>query len=685
MTRWLLLILSAGALAAQTTVTVPTGCQVITSLTNAISFTPCTATPPAANPCLQAATGLPPMTTGPLPALPVGCNVPAYPKPTIAPVVVTTLASLQAAVNAAPCGGWIQASGGALGAGNFALSNNCPASNPILIENQNIRAACAAGSPAPCGTAAFPIGAPLFPASTTPAQALAGTSWVPTLAGNTTGSTVTFSDNAAGIFLAGFEITLAVGSPSNIYRPIVGMGEATTSIAALPHNIWLWQDLVHPAPCTADSLTAPCSYSGRGIDANLVTGGVYYVRVWGIVAPGQDTQAVLVNNSPGPVDVIGSYLEATGENLGLNTSCTLIAPGLSNPPPGTTQGSTGWLPGDLGIPTCPVPSNITANGNHFHKQTSWASLPAGCNPALSQCYDVKLSFECKYCSTVLLDSNYYDTTIPGGQSSFIALNCWATGLYVCQDVTVSNSVVAYGVQTANSLVGIGYFAGNGQPVSCLTCGYTGPAVNQTALRVLVRNVLAVAVSGAFFQIQNSNGVRLDHVTSINGSGFTTILNALDFSDGQPSTDLNFQITNTLFFGSPFNDAGGPVAITLLPSPVLGADYAVGDYWSYPNIWNVAYTPPYPVGFQSLSSPQISVAGNPPLTCRNNNSITQGCWSPDWALVGMMDFIGASLGTDLTGAALASTSALKGKGTDGVSDPGANVPMVVADTAYARSI
>ena len=136
----------------------------------------------------------------------------------------------------------------------------------------------------------------------------------------------------------------------------------------------------------------------------------------------------------------------------------------------------------------------------------------------------------------------------------------------------------------------------------------------------------------------------------------TNYNALNFSDAQPNTDLTFQYTNNFIFGSAFNDGGGGgVTLAALPSPILGGDVLVGDYWGYPNIWGVVYAPVYPAGVTSLSSSAVSVAGTPPLTCQNENSILPTCWPLDWALVGFTDFTGGSAGTDLPGLALAVTS------------------------------
>ena len=80
--------------------------------------------------------------------------------------------------------------------------------------------------------------------------------------------------------------------------------------------------------------------------------------------------------------------------------------------------------------------------------------------------------------------------------------------------------------------------------------------------------------------------------------------------------------------------------------------------------------------QSLSSSAVSVPGNPPVTCKNNNNVMLTCWALDWALVDFVDFTDGNAGTDLSGLALASTSPYHNAGTDGA-DIGANIAAVAA--------
>ncbi|MGA2737700.1 MAG: Ig-like domain-containing protein [Bryobacteraceae bacterium] len=646
------------------------------------SFSVVSAGPPPIIPalCQQSATGLPPLPPSvTLPALPQSCTVPAYPAPRGAPVVVNTAAALQNALTTAQCGQWIQVQAGVTYQGGFVVPGlACPADSPVLVENSAINAtvACTPTSGPPCSSATVGQTIPVLPQWTVASQALAGTSYVPTLESTDTNSPLFISDGAANWYFSGIEVTL---SPTATFiYPIVAMGENTTTVAALPQNITFDRILVHPAPCPADSVASRCNYVARGIDLNAVNGAVMFSSVWGIVSAGQDTQAINVNNSTGPGLIAGNYLEATGENLMFNTECTIATAGT---------GASGFENGDIGITTCPAPSDFTVRLNHFHKLMAWQTLPAGCNPSLSQCYDVKNQSEVKHGQRILYDSNVFDTTYAGAQAEFLISNCFYPGLYICQDLTYTNNLFEHGPQ-------VGAVAGNGAPVTSPNCGGSGqPACTiQTGQRFLFQNNVAVDIngdtyggttcvpstgancaSGLSFQVQNTNGFIMDHNTIVNAPSLYQ--NGLNFTDAQPSTDLNLQLTNNFQFGSPFNDGGSPGgAIAMLPTPTFGGQVFVGDYWQYPNVWDVIYTPLYPAGITSLSANSTPVSGQP--NCQNNNYPLAQCWPLDWALVGFVDFAGGNAATDLPGLALGPASPYLAAGTDGL-DIGANVAAVLA--------
>jgi|ERR1017187_1022364 hypothetical protein len=598
---------------------------------------------PAPTLCVAAPTGLPAL-LGAAPALPRFCKLPEYPS-SASTVTVNTAAEFQEALTGAKCGQLIHMQTGVTYAGNFTVPGlACPATAPVLVANSHIGA---------------------LRQWTVPSRSLAGGAAVPTIIGkqNATAA-LNISDGAANWYFAGIEITedpTAVG----VY-PIVSIGDNTSSIAALPHDITFDRCLVHPSSSTTNFVRG-------GIDLNVVGGAVIYSAIWGIVNNGQDTQAILAQNTPGPLLIAGNDLEATGENIMLATNCGANAGSTARD--GMPMGSQGWQPGNGGIPTCPVPSDVTVRLNHFRKQLVWQS----------QSMDVKNLFEIKHGQRVLLDSNILDTSYSGGQAEAIIMNCFYQGIYVCQDFTVTNNLIEH-------VPAVGSISGNGEPTVSTTCGAPGQSACtiQTGQRVLFRNNLAVDVNGngsqgsfgpgvgyggtgESFQLQYTGNFVADHNTILNEP--PSYLNGLSFVDQPPSTNVHFQYTNNLIYASP--TAGGMTpgqTIAALPAPVLGGDVFVGDYWPNINTWGGIGSPPYPPGILTAASTAAPVAGQP--ACNIANKPIAQCWPLDWALVGFIDFTGGNAGRDLPGMALAATSPYHNAATDGT-DIGANVPAVLA--------
>jgi len=579
--------------------------------------------------CTISPTGLPALPSSvTLPALPQSCTAPVYPTPTSTPIKVNTSAGLQAALTKAACGAHIVLATGVTYQGNFIIPGTSCASNPILVESANI--------------SAFPQWTVVNGVATwspPPSRSLAGSSAFPALASPNSAPTMDFSDNVAGWYFAGLEFT-TTPTAQNVY-PIIGMGEQTTSIAALPHNITFDRCLVHPAPCPASGL---CNNVQRGLTLDAVNGSVILSNIWGIVATGMDSQGIMAYNTPGPLLIAYNEVEATGENIMFNTEC----------PP------SGYGPGVQGIPTCVVPSDVTIVHNHLIKQLAWRSLPAGCDPSKYQCYNVKNSFEIKHGQRMILDSNWFDTTFASGQLEFIIVNCYIQGPFVCGDLTVTNNLFEHGPQIA---------------------ALTGNGNAQTGQRMLFRNNIGVDISGVnfggrgiFMQVQNTAWLTVDHNTIVNqpplGMGF-------NFSDEPPSTDLHFTYTNNIQYGPFFANGMGPGAtLAALPKPTVADTALVGDYWpNLSELWKVYGTPIYPAEWNIYTPRSTATPATGQPGCSWNNKPILPCWPLDWAVVGFTDFNGGNAGTNLPGLVLGPSSPYRGRGTDSL-DLGANVPDVV---------
>lgn len=572
--------------------------------------------------CAAASTGLPPL-SGALPNLPQFCYQPAYPTPTSS-VTVSTSADLQSALTAATCGQNIivtaSAASGTTYNGNWTVpATACPLNNPVLVSSSLIDS----------------IPQYATPQRTSAVGVCSGNCYFPALTGNTNSLvTLSIGDGATGWYFTGLEFTL--GSAIAGVYPIVAMGDATTSLAKLPKYITFDRCLVHTA-------SGSTNYVRGGIDLNATYSSVIFSNIWGIVNTDKDTQAILMQNTPGPILISYNDLEATGENILTVTECV-------------PKGYTG-----AGIPGCPVPSDITVTKNHLIKQASWQKGPAGCDSnKAGTCYVIKNTFECKMCQRELVDSNWFDTTfLQFQQGTFAIMNCPAAGPYTCTDWTVTNNLFTHGSAVA-------VIAGNGN--------------SQTGQRVLFRNNLAVDISGVTwgglglsFQLQGTAGFIADHNTVINTP--PQYLNGLMFSDPvSPPTDTGFVWTNNISYASPsFAGMTPGQTIAALPSPVLGGDLFVGDYWPC-TFSNCAATPAYPAGISTVNSTATPVAGQ--RACNVANKPILQCSPLDWALVGFVDFAGGNAGTNLAGIALATNSPHKGKGTDG-QDIGANAVAVLA--------
>lgn len=118
---------------------------------------------------------------------------------------------------------------------------------------------------------------------------------------------------------------------------IISLGEGDeTSLEQLPHDLIVDRCFVHGTTL---------SHSKRGVQLNGARLAVIDSHIGEIHGIGQDTQAVMGWNGPGPFKIINNFLEAPGENVIFGGS-------------------------DPAIPNL-VPSDIEIRGNHFFKPLRW--------------------------------------------------------------------------------------------------------------------------------------------------------------------------------------------------------------------------------------------------------------------------------------------------------------------------
>ncbi len=214
---------------------------------------------------------------------------------------------------------------------------------------------------------------------------------------------------------------------------------------------------------------------------------------------GQDAQAILGYNGPGPFKIANNYLEASGENVMFG----------------------GADPTILNL----VPSDIEIRGNHFSKPLSWR---VGDPSYAGIHWSIKNIFELKNAQRILIDGNIFENNWADAQAGFaIQLtprNQDGTAPWsVVQDVTFTNNIVRHSGSAVN-LLGQDYIYPSGQ-----------------MKRVLFKNNLFEDISssswggsGILFQfLSGTADVVIDHNTAFHDGPFI-------FADGAANTGFIYR-------------------------------------------------------------------------------------------------------------------------------------------------
>ncbi|HSK08752.1 MAG TPA: BACON domain-containing carbohydrate-binding protein [Vicinamibacterales bacterium] len=197
-------------------------------------------------------------------------------------------------------------------------------------------------------------------------------------------------------------LTVANGAPD---RDTINIGQnSITSIAALPHDV------------TFERVTAEAGPNGghRGFGLHGVNIALIDCRATGFWEQWRDSQAIWVNNGPGPYTIEGGYYEGSGENMMVG----------------------GALPGILSAEG--VPSDITVRGVHFFKPLEWKNKPGS----------VKNLFELKSGKRVLVENCVLENNWKDAQAGpAIVIKTDAQGVVgqtpwmETSDVTFRNNIV----------------------------------------------------------------------------------------------------------------------------------------------------------------------------------------------------------------------------------------------------
>jgi hypothetical protein len=236
-------------------------------------------------------------------------------------------------------------------------------------------------------------------------------------------------------------LTVQVGNPD---RTAVTVGSASaTDPLAQPDNVVL--DRIE--------VTAPAAGGKRGVEAHTRAFTLTRSRVVGFWFSGQDAQAFLSYNGPGPYTITDNLLQGSGENV-LFGGSTIRAASL-------------------------VPSNIVIRGNLIEKPLAWKTAHPG---------SVKNSVELKVGKTVTVENNVIDgcwrDAQPGSMIVITPRNQYSDSPWtVVQDVTIRGNRTLH--HTEAFAVNIQLLDNLSLASTCATCGVLptrGFASNTTCSR-----------------------------------------------------------------------------------------------------------------------------------------------------------------------------------------------------------
>ncbi|HLY60756.1 MAG TPA: putative Ig domain-containing protein [Terriglobia bacterium] len=328
-----------------------------------------------------------------------------------------------------------------------------------------------------------------------------------------------------GYWFMGLEIATDP-SVSMFANAVFKIGQAETSVSALPFNIVIDRCYIHGNP--TGSLR-------RGVEADGISVAVINSWISDFHDPSADTQAIWAYNTPGPLVIQNNELQAAGENIMFGAADPAIA--------------------NL------VPSDITVTNNHFFKPLSWFS---GSSSYAGLAWSVKNLFEIKNAQRVLLQGNVFENNWLSAQQGFaFALSprnasggcTWCTNA----DVTIAYNIIRH---TGSAFNISGADSANPQ-------GGMGPS--QPSQRINIHDNLLYDINGAnyggasgyFVQVVNS-AAPTAHDIIVNHN--TVIQSGSMVNTGNPGyTVANFVFTNNIL---PHNAYGIVGTSSCCGSPTL---------------------------------------------------------------------------------------------------------------------
>lgn len=270
---------------------------------------------------------------------------------------------LQAALNAAQPGSFIELPAGATFVGNFVLPYKEEPQWIVIYSSAFWRLP-------PPGAPLTPAHAALMPRIVSPNESPAiQTAWIDTPTGKR---------GAHHYAIVGVEVTTTSSLNFNLIWLKTFM-QAT--VAEVPTDIIFYRCYIHGTP-TGDMR--------RGIALNGARMAVIGSYLSDFHSPAEEAQAIMGWNGPGPYWIIGNYLEAAGVNVMFGGGEDPTIPGL-------------------------VPADIEIRGNRFAKPLSWRE---GDPSYAGARWVVKNLFTLKNARRVLVDGNVFEQNWSADQHGF---------------------------------------------------------------------------------------------------------------------------------------------------------------------------------------------------------------------------------------------------------------------------
>jgi len=346
---------------------------------------------------------------------------------------------------------------------------------------------------------------------------------------STTEPAVQVLSRANHLYFMGLEI--AVGPSVKVFQSgVFQIGQAETSVAALPHDIVIDRSYIH-GNSTGEMR--------RGVKADGVSVALINSWISDFHDTGSDTQAVWAYNTPGPILISNNELQASGENVMFGGADPTIVNA--------------------------VPSDITITKNHFTKPLSWFPRYASYDGSK---WVVKNLFEIKNAQRVLIQGNIFENNWEAAQQGFALGISPRNQSGTCpwcaaSDITIVNNIIRH----AASAIAI--------------AGADTYQKSLTSERIRITDNLLYDINGTnwggggrFVQIVNpgapARDIVIDHNTVFHSGNILTF-------DGTPgSTTSNFVFTNNIVAHNAYGVNGGKIALNMwVPGYAFSKNAIVG--------------------------------------------------------------------------------------------------------------